>query len=645
MVDIDSGLITLKEIVQKKYFFNIPIYQRLFVWKEAQIKVLFADLFEAWESKKEIFFLGGVLVVKNKSGNFTHLFDLIDGQQRFTTLWLMSIVLRNALNNYTLDTSENEALLRINFSIRDHATNFFNAVLEDADNTLHSESDELSNIEDALAIIKSLKSEYFKKEEANQNIHDFTTFIFEKVKLIFTEVPNKTDLNKLFEVINNRGVQLQHHEILKASLLSKITNHNERIKYGYLWSACSFMNSYVEKNIKEETGLRIQDYFENGGKEQLASPECILEALSSDCAESKSIALLDILYAETEEETTTKTENDYESEDVRSIISFPMLLLHTLRIYNHQHNKSDIPRIKEKELLQTFEDCFFKPLEELSDTEQEEEIKAFLSLLWKVRYAFDKHVIKWVNEENEDIHLICRLNKQNSDGRYYLQRQKPDSNERLALLQSMLYHSQEMTTQYWLTPFLLKALEKNEHSELFEYLKRLDNKLFTSSHSGSLIERTKDEMKGILVENINLEDLNKSLGVDFPHYWFYKLEFVLWSLHKDKDERWRKFRMTAKNSVEHISPQHPKETDKNRVSASVLNTFGNLALVSRSINSEYSNLPYNEKRQRFKNNNSYKLDSLKMDLIYEKELWNDDLASQHQKYMIDCLKKYLNINE
>ncbi|WP_430937266.1 HNH endonuclease family protein [Saccharicrinis sp. 156] len=151
-----------------------------------------------------------------------------------------------------------------------------------------------------------------------------------------------------------------------------------------------------------------------------------------------------------------------------------------------------------------------------------------------------------------------------------------------------------------------------------------------------------DDLK---VSVVNFEDLNKSLGVDFLHYWFYKLEFVLWSLHKDKDERWRKFRMTAKNSVEHISPQHPKETDKNRVSASVLNTFGNLALVSRSINSEYSNLPYNEKRQRFKNNNSYKLDSLKMDLIYEKDMWNDDLASQHQKYMIDCLKKYLNINE
>jgi hypothetical protein len=143
--------------------------------------------------------------------------------------------------------------------------------------------------------------------------------------------------------------------------------------------------------------------------------------------------------------------------------------------------------------------------------------------------------------------------------------------------------------------------------------------------------------------NISSSILDQSMGTYFPHYWFYKLEFVLWDKYQNnKDERWKDFKLTAKNSVEHISPQSQKETDTNKVTADMLNKFGNLSLVSRSINSEYSNLPYNEKRQRFKNNNSIKLDSLKMALIYEgHETWNDAIALAHETEMKKVMNEYL----
>ena len=107
-----------------------------------------------------------------------------------------------------------------------------------------------------------------------------------------------------------------------------------------------------------------------------------------------------------------------------------------------------------------------------------------------------------------------------------------------------------------------------------------------------------------------------------------------------KDVRWKEFRFTAKNSVEHISPQTPKKEDTNVVTENVLDTFGNLALVSRSINSEYSNLPYNEKRTRFRNKNANEVDSLKMDLIYENEHWNDDKAIEHKDNMLAYMDEY-----
>jgi hypothetical protein len=640
---IQSDLISLDKVVENKLFFNIPIYQRLYVWKGSQIKVLFADLYDAWLNKNDIFYLGGVIVVKHENNESFKLFDLIDGQQRFTTLWLLSIVFGNDLHQFIIDKTLKESVLRINFSIREHATTYFKEVLNNKDANHSSISSELNNIEDALALIKSLKNEYFKN--SLDDIPDFASFLYKQVKLIFTEVPAKTDLNKLFEVINNRGVQLQHHEILKAALLSKITNHIDRIKYGYLWNACSYMNGFIEKNLKEEAGIRIQDYYENNGIEKLADPNEILSAISADNSEASTMNLLDILKADEEASIKNSSEIEYEADDVRSIISFPMLLLHTLRIFNLQNGKNDISRIKEKELLKEFNKYFFEPLGNHPNGE-EETVEAFIELLWKVRYAFDKFVIKWVNEENEDIHSISLLYKQNSKGNYYLQRRKPETNEGFALLQSMLYHSQEMTTQYWLTPFLAKAIYSNKKDELYAYLMALDNRLFTSSYSDKLIERTWREMNNQLVENIDLSKLHESSGVNFSHYWFYKLEFILWFLYaSEKDERWKKFRITAKNSVEHISPQHPKETDVNRVSENMLNKLGNLALVSRSINSEYSNLPFNEKRQRFKNNNSYKVDSLKMDILYKNNSWSDDLAKQHQDDMLKAFEQYLNINK
>ena len=76
------------------------------------------------------------------------------------------------------------------------------------------------------------------------------TFIRDRVQLVLTLVPANTDLNKLFEVINNRGVQLQHHEILKARLLALLPDSAEREAYGQMWDACSFMGAYVEPTYR-----------------------------------------------------------------------------------------------------------------------------------------------------------------------------------------------------------------------------------------------------------------------------------------------------------------------------------------------------------------------------------------------------------
>ena len=636
---INSDHITLEEIVKQNYIFDIPIYQRLYVWKEEQVKILLDDMYTAYQEEKDIFYLGGVLVVENEQKNG---FDLIDGQQRFTTLWMMSIVFGNDLKNFMVQKEDKKSFNRVNFSIRESIKTFFESYI--IDNIVVDGSTE--NIINALSVMES-----FKSAISDEDIIEFSTFIYKNINLLFTSVPQKTDLNKLFEIINNRGVQLQHHEILKAKLLN-ILPSDERLKYSYLWDACSHMDNYVEKNIRDIANIKISNLFENDkyekGNEKLSKSHKVLEAITTVVKdEFKPLSLINILSNNDEYEEKKDTsiiEEEYESDNkVRSIITFSMLLQHILRIHllkYYNDIEDDIPKILDKELLSLFDKYYF--YEEIDS----DDVRAFIELLWEVRYLFDKYVIKWIETEEGEEHLINKLYKSKNKKYYTLTRRKPDSNDGCSLLQSMLYHSQQLTTHYWLTPYLNYLLEYKGKNN-YEYLRHLDNYLLSGEQEDSLIKRThKFLVNPYTTTKIDYKILNEPEGVSFAHYWFYKLEFILWYLLKDKnDKRWKEFKFTAKNSVEHISPQTPKEEDSNVVeNIDILNSFGNLSLVSRSINSEYSNLPYNEKRQRFKNKNVNEIDSLKMEIIYSNKNWNDKLAIKHQKEMLSFMEQYFNEN-
>ena len=644
---VDSTLVTLNDVIEKKYFFNIPIYQRLYVWGKAQVQTLLSDIWEACKEDKDVFYLGGTLVIKrpvDDKRSHHHLFDLIDGQQRFTTLWLIAIAWEEALTDYRFDKTKDGYRHRIEFAIRPQVKQFFAG--EFANETVNFE--ETSCLQDALKEIRDFPNN--RKQEGDEvDLKKMTAFIREKVQLVFTQVPENTDLNKLFEVINNRGVQLQHHEILKARLLSKLATH-EREHYGQLWDACSYMNDYVEKNLRDATGLKIINLFDpklsKTDKEPLANSKPVIKALKRlhTAKDTISLSLDAILESNKNFSTVTNKEDsdDYQSERVRSIITFPMLLQHVLRIFLVDYERDDINKILDKDLIGVFEKHW------LTDQPGEEEIKAFIGMLWEIRYRFDKHIIKWIEVEDGEIHAIRRLriNKSGRGCKKYLtlMRETTDAESDFALLQSMLYHSQQMTTQYWLTP-LLSYLWYEESKSASIYLKYLDNHLLCSFDEEPLIVRTRWFLDDFWYSDKPLDvsaALNEKAGTNFAHYWFYKLEYILWHELKDVNgSRWRQFRMTAKNSVEHITPQNPDKLDSIKFSEPVLNSYGNLALVSRSINSEFSNKSYDEKKAQFQKNSRIVADSLKMDLIYKNKKWSESIAKRHQTEMIEYFNNYL----
>lgn len=88
---------TIKEIFQAEGY-SIPNYQRDYAWKDKNFKDLWEDLEEAIEYNKkgQGHFIGTMVVAKNEDNK--KLYDIIDGQQRTTTIFMLLHVLANEQN-------------------------------------------------------------------------------------------------------------------------------------------------------------------------------------------------------------------------------------------------------------------------------------------------------------------------------------------------------------------------------------------------------------------------------------------------------------------------------------------------------------------------------------------------------------------
>jgi len=710
-----SNTLTLDEIISDGIFFKIPIYQRLYVWGKEQIHALLADIVSSYEKgdskNNRIFYLGNVIVQRGSEDQKT-VYELIDGQQRFTTMWLLSIYLQEKLKEYAFPqngSNENDEHypLRIEFDIRDQVTHFMREIIDHYNDEQHPKDLDLEvlvqknpeqgfdtgTLEPLANAFKEIKTFFTNHLDKDFDKKAFSEYVRKHVKLVKTVVPDSADLNKLFEVLNNRGVQLEHHQILKARMLELLNKGKEVLEhdtghYATLWDSCSGMNEYIEKGFQDAAGKRLTELSsydkDKEGYRLYKDADKVLqelrnldrkrkeeegEAISSEIVDG-GLSLDQALEEKVAEENAPeKTEDDIldeRSQEIKSMINFPMLLQHTLRIYLKERGRGDIDRVLDKELLKTFEAHFFTYLEELNDDRQAEEVSDFIKLLWEVRFVFDDYVVKWIKDQGTDILRLCKLYEKRDKQNVYLYRKTEEYKPELSQLQRLLYHSQEMRTFYWLTPYLYflhknyrTAIDNNYDKPELVYLKYLDNHLLNinvKDHPDDpLIKRTSKFMDEIAGSTITSQSeyepsndiLEESLGLAFPHYWFYKLEFLLWRKMKDQ-KNLTDFKITAKNSVEHIEPQTSKDwksRDENPIDEKLLDSFGNLALVSRSLNSSLSNARYKLKREKFFESNldRNRIESLKLLNVYkrDKDQWDKDDIEDHQRKMIQYFNGYI----
>ncbi|MBI9063871.1 MAG: DUF262 domain-containing protein [Marinilabiliaceae bacterium] len=628
-----------------KYNYTIPTYQRPYVWGDEQLKKLLDDFYKSFTVAPESAYYISTFLTKEQND----LAELIDGQQRFTSLWLISF----AISKIHPDSSLARFLkkgdnLRLGFEIRNEVSDFLTDLLTE-DKTAKKIYDEafienypyLRNIAKALVFISG-----YIKQIPSDKLKAFSDYIYQNVYLIKNTTPENTDLNKLFSTINSAGVQLEQTDIIKANLLNLI---DDKVKYGKIWEACENMNNFFERNIRvsfpasnwNSVNMEMLIPFD----ENIFTYESneINDLITSEVFTIDNVELEELApYSPPHKHYLDEKERDSEEIYCRSIINFGQLLLHTYRLHLKIEGQDDFEGTFHVNRLITI----FKSLEERNNPD---EIKRYFYLLWKIRYLFDKYVVKWVSDLDNKTESLELVNFNKNEKNYY-SRSKYAKSDTL-MLQSVLYFTGDYLRQYWLSAYLdyLYYNHKNDTATSkthLQYLEKADN-VFSLNKS-----KTDKELSWLLMhqttgfpQELDIKKyLSSTQGTGFKHYWFQKLEYILWKNWEfDKDERFSNYRITSKNSVEHIYPQHPENLIQHPVIEEVhLHSFGNLVLLSVAQNSEYSNKSVGVKQSMFEEKKeSY--DTLKSYHIFKDDKdWTSSAIDAHKDEMIDKILKHYN---
>lgn len=641
-----TSIVNLADL--QKFSFNIPTYQRPYVWDNEQIEKMIGDFYKSFQDNKDKYYYIGTILTREND----NIAQLVDGQQRFTTLWLTAFVLSRKNKNSDIDKFliNSDKSLKMNFEIRTEVSEYFKNLLDkDKDEDIKiirsSEIEKfpyLKNIAKALVTINAIIEKI-----ADEEIKGFGDYIYYKVKLIKNTTPQKIDLNKLFSTINSAGVQLEQTDIVKANLLKRI---DEKVLYSKIWESCENMSNFFERNVRDSFPRTDWAKVDLCNFNTFEKNIFLFEDKNIEANNDTTFTFDDFLpdyhsYIEDKKEIQNE---ERESEEVfcRSIINFGQLLLHTYRL--HLKNSR----------LEDFEGTFhvnrlieiFKPLEECNDPE---EIKKFFVLLWKVRFIFDKYIVKWISDVDTKTEQLELININKNSTNYYTRTRYAKSS--MLMLQSVMYFTGDYLRQYWLTSYLGYLIENHNNYDgnsevLLARLEKIDNDL-------SLCRTIQDKVASYILidseigsQNFNFEEyLASGIGTKFQHYWFQKLEYILWKKFKSnliidfENYRFESYRIVSRNSIEHIYPQKPENIIKYpKIDEEYLHSFGNLVLLSVSQNSEYSNKSFDEKKSIFNNkNNTY--DTLNSFFIFSKYKWGIDEIKNHQKDMIDVIKNHYTI--
>lgn len=222
--------------------YKVPKYQRNYTWGEGEVGQLVDDLLEFSRSSESFYLLGDVIAAHSIDDDFK--FELVDGQQRATTMCLVFLVLYKRLMGLGFDAVETNGLLnavivrkgklRIQMSGKasDTALQFFDGAIEN----LSQETPSQKNVAEALDVISKRFEDAFAGV-SNNFLLEFVERLLQQVYFGRLTLGDVEQATRFFERVNNRGVRLTNADLLKNRLLQNIKREEDYDSAAAVWAS------------------------------------------------------------------------------------------------------------------------------------------------------------------------------------------------------------------------------------------------------------------------------------------------------------------------------------------------------------------------------------------------------------------------
>ncbi len=638
---LDDDSVTL---FNKGAHYVIPLYQRAYAWEDEEIVQLIDDINDSTGD----YYIGSLVVAKVKSKVETY--EVVDGQQRLTTLYLLLHYLKSQVGavekTLSFDCRPNSNYTLTNIE----------ALLPDEKPLADDEDQIEQSIRNGLKVIhqKFVPEVRRGKRVKVGDAIDVDAFVarLKSVILYRIEVPEHTDLNRYFEIMNTRGEQLEQHDILKARLMDYL-NKGEQEFFSRVWTACSDMTGYVQMHFAKAE--REEIFGEKWDKMPSNKWKAFKACLDMGQRADQEVTIKDIIEPGFRVEEADGLLEDGKTIRFESIIGFPHFLLHVLRVFL---SVESISMDEEKELGSLLDDkhlladynkviaCGQMGAKSIKENKASFAHKFILFLL-RSRFLFDKFIIKreYRGDDQEGVWSLKELStsgaKKNKQPSYintklcypneWEKTYTPRNKECLMIQSALRVSYTSPKVMHWITELLVWLFDnESERPRLADEAERIA----AEAVAEGFFDKSLEEMGEYDLQEYKSEDY--AFGVRTPHIVFNYLDYLLW---KENKEKYEDFVFEFRNSVEHWYPQHPSEgtfeawDERDR--------FGNLCIISRSVNSKFSNLSPESKMKSYKK--MVQKGSLKLRIMGDiiegcsSDDWKQSECAKHEEDMISNL--------
>ena len=653
------------------FIYEIPIYQRNYAWEKDEITTLVQDIYDSLRKNPDKVYYIGTLVSFHKGDN---VFEIIDGQQRLTTIRLLLGALE-----------QNNLKSKLTYRARKKSDETLKAI------PAFNIDEKDGGIENGYKYARTAIDEIVPKDERAV----FCEYFKNKVHIIHYQVPKDIDLNHYFEIMNSRGEQLEKQEIVKAKLMQKLDSDEERTVFNAIWECCSEMNVYVQQNMtkldKEAVfGKTLIEFIPNNFE------DIQIQYKRGHDKETESLSIENII--DLNVGNWVKLEAEIEKKDsFQQIIDFPNFLLIVLKFTRMTEPGFDPIKFQldDKELLNEFDEARFNA----------ETVRLFAFNLLKCRFFLDNYIVHHSKEEDNFDSNPWKLQVWHRDvaSKKTMLANLCENNEENGFLQDRLAHLLSMfevsftarQRKNYLFYCLLYLMGKKE-IDLFKYaefVEKLANRYFAMVYlDKNMLNAINTPIPGSFDEVILKENrLNwdyfpqptkfafdniygtgeiKSNGV--PLFIFNYLDYKLWKLYSVKlrgneykeDHYIRReffaqlgcsdfgqkifdqfYFSRTRRSLEHYYPQANATGKDGALNENQINCLGNYAMIGSEANSAGSNWTPLTKLDHYldqsKKISQISVASIKfmimMQMCKDSQKWDFQSIVEHQNKMVEII--------